>query len=128
MKNNIKLLIQLWFLLISPMPGAIVAAESSLTHMNLTITVRGSADGPELVFVPGLTSHWSTFDEVCAALQPHYRCHLVQLPGFAGYEPLADFDAGFLRVVRDQLLSYVNSLTNPVVLVGHSLGGTVAID
>jgi len=103
-------------------------AQETLEHQDLTVTVRGSAAGPDIIFIPGLTSHWTTFEDVCAELEDSYRCHLVQLPGFAGYQPMQSLEGGFLRPLRDQLLNYLDTLPGAVTLVGHSLGGTLAID
>jgi pimeloyl-ACP methyl ester carboxylesterase len=103
-------------------------AQETVEHQDLTITVRGSDAGPDIIFIPGLTSHWTTFEDVCAALEGSYRCHLVQLPGFAGYEPMNSLEDGFLRPLRDQLVAYLVTLPEPVTLVGHSLGGTMAMD
>lgn len=97
-------------------------------HENLTVTVRGNQAGLDLVFIPGLTSHWSTFDEVCAEFSDKHQCHLVQLPGFAGYPPMTDLESGFMAPLQEQVASYIDEHTgNQVLLIGHSLGGALSM-
>ncbi|HBX37520.1 MAG TPA: alpha/beta hydrolase, partial [Pseudohongiella sp.] len=90
--------------------------------------MQGAETGPDVIFIPGLTSHWTTFEDVCAALEHRYRCHMLQLPGFAGFEPMQNFDNGFMHPLREQVISYISTLPQPVTLVGHSLGGTLSMD
>ena len=98
----------------------------TLRFQDLQVIRHG--EGRELVFIPGLNSGYDAFAEVCQALQPSVRCHLINLPGFAGVSPLPQVEEGFLARVTDQILSYIQheALQNPVV-VGHSLGGFTAL-
>lgn len=91
---------------------------------DLQVEVVGQ--GRPVVMIPGLNSAASTWTETCAALQPGVQCHIVQLPGFAG-APAAQAQP-FLPAMRDQLLAYLDErqLDKPVVM-GHSLGGTLAL-
>lgn len=101
-------------------------AQSPARFKDLTVTVTGS--GGDIVFIPGLNSAAAVFDEVCAAFSASYRCHLVQLPGFAGNQALSQVEEGFLPVVEQQLVNYIHTHTvqKPIV-VGHSLGGFLAL-
>jgi len=92
------------------------------------ITVQVEGQGPDLVFIPGLNSGAGTFTDTCAAFKANYRCHLLQLPGFAGTPPIADVEKGFLPVMRDRVSRYIESRhLNKPVLVGHSLGGVLSM-
>lgn len=128
MENKTNYFAQMLFALMMTTQSWNSLAQETVEYQDLTVTVRGSAAGPDIIFIPGLTSHWTTFEDVCAALEYNYHCHLVQLPGFAGYEPMQNLEEGFLRPLRDQLLDYLETLPEPVTLVGHSLGGTMAMD
>lgn len=97
-------------------------------HEDLVVKVRGNEAGLDLVFIPGLTSHWSTFEEICAAFSEQHQCHLIQLPGFAGYPPMADLEAGFMAPLQDQVASYLADHTDDrTLLIGHSLGGALSM-
>lgn len=128
MKYKTNYVTRVFLALMMTTPSWNSLAQETREHQDLTVIVRGSTAGPDIIFIPGLTSHWTTFEDVCAALEDSYRCHLVQLPGFAGYEPMQSLEDGFLRPLRDQLVSYLDTLPGAVTLVGHSLGGTLAID
>src|SRR5205085_9117566 len=45
--------------------------------------------GPDLIFVPGLSSSRETWKATADRLRERYRLHLVQLAGFAGEPPRA---------------------------------------
>lgn len=105
---------------------AFAGAAQAATHENfqdLSIDVVGS--GRPVLMIPGLDSAASTWADTCAALQPA-QCHLVQLPGFAGLPAVPN--EHFLEGMRDRLLAYIAARhLGPVPVVGHSLGGELAL-
>lgn len=105
--------------------GAAHAAPAAdhQTFRDLQVDVVGS--GRPVLMIPGLDSAGSIWADACAALQP-VQCHLVQLPGFAGAPAIAS--THFLEDMRDRLLAYVEARhLGPVAVVGHSLGGELAL-
>ena len=46
--------------------------------------------GPDLVFIPGLSSSREVWKATAERLKSHYRLHLIQVAGFAGEEPRAN--------------------------------------
>ena len=90
------------------------------------VSVEVVGEGTPVLMIPGLNSGADTWRDTCSALQPQVQCHLVQLPGFAG-QPAVE-EESYLEGMRDRLLGYVDAagLDRPVV-VGHSLGGVVAM-
>ncbi|MGQ3053206.1 MAG: alpha/beta fold hydrolase [Roseateles sp.] len=114
--------------------GAAVAIATALYVSNseaagtefrdLRVEIVGQ--GRPIVMIPGLNSAASTWTETCAALQPGVQCHIVQLPGFAGAPAVATDH--FMTGMLDRLLAYLDDrqLAKPVVM-GHSLGGTLAL-
>jgi pimeloyl-ACP methyl ester carboxylesterase len=106
-------------------------AAAPQSFQDLQVEVVGK--GRPVLMIPGLNSGADTWRETCDALQDaKVQCHLVQLPGFAG-QPAVKIGqlAGdrFLDGMRDRLLAYIEDrkLTRPVVM-GHSLGGVVALE
>jgi pimeloyl-ACP methyl ester carboxylesterase len=61
-----------------------------------------------------------------AHYQDQYTCYVLTLAGFAGVPPIT---SPLLSTVRDDLAVYIrqNHLEKPVI-VGHSLGGTLALE
>jgi len=93
------------------------------TFRDMSVDVAGN--GRAVLLIPGLNSAASTWTATCAALQP-VQCHVVQLPGFVGLPAVPS--AHWLEDMRDRLLAYVDARhLGPVVVVGHSLGGELAL-
>lgn len=82
--------------------------------------------GPAMILIPGLSSSGDTWKSTVAHYQERYSCHVMTLAGFAGVPPTA---GPLLASVREQLARYIEArhLDKPIV-VGHSLGGNVAMD
>ena len=106
----------------------LVALEASAQAPAYSFRVSKTGEGNAILFIPGLACDGSVWESTIAELNAHYECHAVTLPGFAGQPPL-DIEAGFTSRIRDELLRYVKeeNLLHPVV-VGHSLGGFIALD
>jgi pimeloyl-ACP methyl ester carboxylesterase len=107
--------------------GQASATPAGETFREIQVQVVGS--GRPVLMIPGLNSAGSVWAETCAALQPQVQCHIVQLPGFAGAPASAEArEARFLETMRDRLLAYVaEKKLGPVVAMGHSLGGVLAM-
>ncbi|NMO17633.1 alpha/beta hydrolase [Pyxidicoccus fallax] len=87
--------------------------------------VERSGQGRPLVFIPGLASSGEVWAETVQHLQGRYDCHVLTLAGFAGQPAIpAPFLATERRAVADYLRA--KGLQKPI-LVGHSLGGVLAL-
>ena len=84
-----------------------------------------SQKGPALVLIPGLASGPWVWDQATGALRERYSIYLLTLPGFDGRAPQPGVT---LETLQKDLLTLIESkkLGRPV-LVGHSLGGTLAL-
>jgi N-formylmaleamate deformylase len=100
-------------------------AGNPAAHPLFTVKVVGK--GQPMLLIPGLTCPGAVWDEAVAHYQQQYQCHIISLAGFGG-QPAGAFTGSLLQPVRDQLLAYVKAqkLNKPVV-VGHSLGGFLAL-
>lgn len=102
----------------APTPSA--SFDAGTLHVD-----RYGSGSQALVLVPGLASGPWTWYGTIAHFSPNYTIYAMTLPGFDGRPatsktPLfATFAADFWQMLAD------NNITSPVV-VGHSLGGTLA--
>jgi pimeloyl-ACP methyl ester carboxylesterase len=98
----------------------------SFTSDRITVETRGS--GPDLILIPGLSSHRNVWDSVAGPLSAKYRLHLVQVNGFAGFAPGANADGPVSAPVAEEVARYIGAagLTKPAI-IGHSMGGTIGI-
>jgi pimeloyl-ACP methyl ester carboxylesterase len=86
----------------------------------------GSSDAPHMMFLHGWGGNRESLRPIGALFQQTYRVHLVDLPGFGDAPPPpSDWDTiTYTDLVQRYLLERISG---PVVLVGHSFGGRVAV-
>lgn len=112
-------------LALSVLSSATPAFAESFQSGSLKVDVYGAAGKPALVFIPGLTcGPWEWSREI-ARYAPAYRIYALTLPGFDGQPgaktPLVTtVEADFWNLLETR------QIKNPT-LIGHSLGGTLAI-
>ena len=101
------------------------AAQSAFTSDRISVEVRGQ--GPDVVLIPGLSSHPQVWESTIQAL-PGYRYHLVHVAGFAGKAPEANASGPVLVPVSEEIARYISEarLDRPAI-VGHSMGGSWAL-
>lgn len=102
---------------------AILAAASAQHH---AIRVERTGKGTPVIFLPGFTTPGSVWKETVSNLKGKYQAHLVSYAGFNGIAPIK---MPWYESIRKETLDYIaqEKLSN-VVIVGHSMGGTLAID
>ena len=94
----------------------------------LTSTLVGErGDGPLVVFCHGLFGRGKNFAGIARALQPDYRCLLVDLPNHGGSAWTETVDYGQMAAALAEHLRTTVPDDLPVHLVGHSMGGKVAM-
>jgi len=105
-------------------PAARAARPEPARPQSFTVQVTGS--GPPVILIPGLASSGETWSSTVAHLRARRTCHVLTLAGFAGVPPSK---GPLMARVRDELAAYIeqHELDHPVV-IGHSLGGTLALD
>ena len=115
------------FLLLLPFAAACAttAPPRPFTSDRISVSVQGS--GPDVVLIPGLSSHPSVWADTVAAV-PGYRYHLVHVAGFTGKPAGANASGPVVEPVAGEIARYIGEagLERPA-LVGHSMGGTWAM-
>ncbi len=91
-----------------------------------TLDVQVSGSGPKIILIPGLASSGEVWNETVATLSKSYECHVLTLPGFAG-QPAMDLSNGFLSTMEGLITDYIQVQNEPVILIGHSLGGFLSL-
>jgi pimeloyl-ACP methyl ester carboxylesterase len=116
MKKMLFLLLMLIFL---------HCCADALENAPSRLIVEQSGSGPDVILLPGLGCPAAVYADLVAALAPTRRCHVLQIPGFAGQgiagsETAGDWVREVERYVNDNKLSHVT-------LIGHSFGGWLAL-
>jgi pimeloyl-ACP methyl ester carboxylesterase len=84
--------------------------------------------GPDLVFIPGLSSSRATWKATAERLRGRYRLHLIQVAGFAGEPARANAEGEIVVPTAEAIDAYlVQQKLSPATVIGHSLGGTMSL-
>jgi pimeloyl-ACP methyl ester carboxylesterase len=105
----------------------VVLTANLATVQPTAFRVEVAGHGRPMILIPGLSSSGDTWKGTVAHYQDRFTTHTITLAGFAGVPPTTG--GPLLASVRNELADYIerNHLAQPVV-IGHSLGGNVALD
>lgn len=112
-------------------PAAPVAAPSAAAPVRPFAPARFSVQvvgtGPNVIMIPGLAGSREVWRPSANAVAG-YRYHLVQVAGFAGAPARGNAKGQVVAPLAEEIARYIaaNRLNRPA-LVGHSMGGTVAM-
>jgi pimeloyl-ACP methyl ester carboxylesterase len=106
---------------------ATVGQAPAATFVSDRIGVEARGEGPDVILIPGLSSHPQVWESTIAAV-PGYRYHLVHVGGFAGRPAGANASGPVVAPVAEEIARYIREqrLERPAI-VGHSLGGSWAM-
>ena len=91
-------------------------------------SVEVAGHGPDILLIPGLAASRESWAGIAARLKDHFTLHLIQIAGFAGQPAWANAQGPVLEPVAEAIDGYGAELCRgPVVLIGHSLGGTIGL-
>ena len=108
-----------------PVTAAAAAPSSSaVAPTRFSVTITGQ--GPDVIFIPGLSSTRDVWTASVSKLAATHRVHLVQLKGF-GEAAGPNASGPVLKPFVDELASYVRALPGKPAVVGHSMGGLAAL-
>jgi pimeloyl-ACP methyl ester carboxylesterase len=98
--------------------------------MNLNgreVDVQDSGTGPAVLFLPGSYSTLAVWRPIIRLLPPGMRFVCTSLCGYGGtHDPRTPVDFGIAHLV-EMVRSFAGHIGQPLHLVGHSFGGTVAL-
>jgi pimeloyl-ACP methyl ester carboxylesterase len=105
--------------------GPVAATAKPFVSDRISVTVTGK--GSDVILIPGLTSSPAAWKYAVEAV-PGHRYHLVQVKGFAGTPAEGNAKGGLLDGVTAEIARYIveSKLDRPAV-IGHSMGGTIAL-
>jgi len=106
--------------------AALSALKSFAADAPAAFTVEVSGHGRPMILIPGLSCSGEVWNDTVDHYKDRFECHVLTLAGFAGVPAK---DGPVVEPAREAIASYVRShhLEKPVV-VGHSLGGSIAMD
>ena len=102
-------------------------AGAAFVPTRFTVVDAGTVGKPDVVMIPGLGSSRSVWDAEAKLLGPNFRLHLVQMDGFAGAPAGANAEGPMLPGVEEELHAYIAAAGMRPVVMGHSLGGLLAL-
>ena len=105
-------------------PPAAATKEAPATDRFSVVTM---GEGPDVIFIPGLSSTRAVWADVAAPLASTHRVHLVQVAGF-GEAAGANASGPVLQPFVDALADHIRRTgMNKPAIVGHSMGGLAAL-
>jgi pimeloyl-ACP methyl ester carboxylesterase len=102
-----------------------LSAQSAPAAAPVSFRVEVTGHGRPMILIPGLASSGDTWKTTVARYQDRFTCHVITLAGFAGVSAIS---TPMLAAARADIAAYIQHqhLDHPVI-VGHSLGGTLAL-
>lgn len=102
------------------------ATSKPAAAANPSFVVKVTGKGTPMILIPGFSSSGDTWNATVEHFKDRYECHVITLAGFAGTAPT---EPPLLAKVEEDLADYIEKkhLRRPII-VGHSLGGNVAMD
>ena len=87
----------------------------------------GAADRPPVILLHGITGHARVWDHLASRLLPGHRVIALDQRGHGDSDPAPDDDYG-VATMADDVAAFATALRLPrFALVGHSMGGRIAI-
>ena len=87
----------------------------------------GAADRPVVVLLHGITGHARVWDHLAARLLPGHRVLALDQRGHGDSDPAPDDDYGTATMADDVAAFATNLRLERFALIGHSMGGRIAI-
>jgi len=104
----------------------LLALSSPLNAQEKPIHVQVKGEGQNILFLPGFTNPGQIWNDFYTQLPGEWKGHFVTYAGFDKTEPIS---FPWYPQLKEALREYVvDQDLKEVVLIGHSMGGNLAID
>jgi N-formylmaleamate deformylase len=122
--SKLRLATLLAFITLSLLSGQPLIAQDNIHYPSFDVTKTGT--GRPMILIPGLFCSGKVWDETVAHFKDRFECYEITLPGFGGQPPIQS--DSIIKTIATQLARFIreNKLNHPVI-VGHSLGGFIAL-
>lgn len=109
-----------------PAQSATTSQAETANQSTRSFVVKVTGHGQPMILIPGFASSGDTWDSATAHYENRFTCHVLTLSGFAGVPPI---HGPLLATAVEDLAAYIKDqhLAKPII-IGHSLGGNVALD
>lgn len=97
---------------------------SNLISQESAIEIKVEGEGPDVIFLPGFACPGEVWQDLVSEIKLTHTCHSVSYAGFVGVEA---FNGPWLSGIINELETYILKETINPILIGHSLGGTLAL-
>jgi pimeloyl-ACP methyl ester carboxylesterase len=93
---------------------------------NPAIYIEKIGNGDPILFLPGFTTPGSVWDETIEQLPGNYVSIKVS---YAGFNSLPAIEMPWYETIKTELIEYIQEENlNKITIIGHSMGGMLAID
>ena len=105
--------------------GLLILTSFLITAQDKTFEVEVTGEGEPILLFPGFTCTGDVWEATVAELSKDYECHVFT---FAGFGDVPAIEKPWLPKIKDGVVNYISEkqLEN-AVLIGHSLGGALAL-
>ncbi|WP_282048805.1 alpha/beta fold hydrolase [Maribacter aquivivus] len=105
--------------------GLLILSSLSITGQDKTFEVDVIGEGDPILLFPGFTCTGDVWNATVYELSKNYECHVFT---FAGFGDVPAIEKPWLPKIKDGVVKYIaeKQLDN-AVLIGHSLGGALAL-
>ncbi|TMN90425.1 hypothetical protein CWB72_08955 [Pseudoalteromonas phenolica] len=128
---KLSLLIVLFIAIAAALNSAQVWAHNHFTVKTVGNSRAGNAD---IILIPGLMSNGEVWQSTLDAIKDKHRVHVVSVTGFADNQKPTHFS---MTTLQNELIDFIaersrqsegsGAVTNKSILIGHSLGGFLAM-
>lgn len=103
----------------------LILCTLSITAQDNSFKVDVVGAGEPILLFPGFACTGDVWNDTVSELSKNYECHVFT---FAGFGNVPAVEKPWLPKIKEGVLSYIseNKLENPI-LIGHSLGGALAL-
>jgi len=93
---------------------------------NPSFTVQKSGKGKAVLLLPGFVTPGSVWQETVRQIPSKHQMHVFTYAGFGGTAPI---DTPWYAAIKRDLLLYIKKeKLSHFIIIGHSMGGTLAMD